>query len=158
MWDLITDLENGKKNEKLVVYFLNKNVYPDDMFKLYRNNKKEVDFRNNEIVAECKGRYCKFTDYEETFFGYNKLEYLIKKKEPRKWKVYFLFTNGLYVWNYRENEYSVRDYFHKDRQKYVKQVYVNIKYLEKITATINSHTFLPEDVDDYLGIRKDRDA
>jgi hypothetical protein len=158
MWDLITDLENGKKNEKLVVYFLNKNVYPDDMFKLYRNNKKEVDFRNNEIVAECKGRYCKFTDYEETFFGYNKLEYLIKKKEPRKWKVYFLFTNGLYVWNYRENEYSVRDYFHKDRQKYVKQVYVNIKYLEKITATINSHTFLPEDVDDYLGLRKDRDA
>jgi len=157
MWDLITDLENGKKNEKLVVYFLNKNVYPDDMFKLYRNNKKEVDFRNNEIVAECKGRYCKFTDYEETFFGYNKLEYLIKKKEPRKWKVYFLFTNGLYVWNYRENEYSVRDYFHKDRQKYVKQVYVNIKYLEKITATINSRSFLPEDINDYLGTIQDRD-
>jgi len=158
MWDLMTDLENGKKNEKLVVYFLNKHVYPDDRFKLYRNNKKEVDFRNNEIVAECKGRYCKFTEYEETFFGYNKLEYLIKKKEPRKWKFYFLFTNGLYVWNYRENEYSVRDYFHKDRQKYVKQVYVNIKYLEKITADINSYTILPEDLDDYLGLRKERDA
>ena len=42
MWDLITDLENGKKNEKLVVYFLNKNVYTDDKFKLYRNNKKKL--------------------------------------------------------------------------------------------------------------------
>ncbi len=58
-YELIKDLKNGKKNEKLVVYFLNKNVYPDDMFSLYRNNKKEVDFRNSEIVAECKVRFCK---------------------------------------------------------------------------------------------------
>ena len=153
----MTDLENGKKNEKLVVYFLNKHVYPDDMFKLYRNNKKEVDFRNKDIVAECKGRYCTFTQYEETFFGYNKLEYLINKKEPRKWKFYFLFTNGLYVWNYREGEYSVRDYFHKEKQKYVKQVYVNIKYLEKITADINSYTPLPEDVNEFLGAIQNRE-
>ncbi len=157
MWDLMTDLENGKKNEKLVVYFLNKHVYTDDMFKLYRNNKKEVDFRNNEIVAECKGRYCTFTHYDETFFGYNKLEFLINKKEPRKWKFYFLFTNGLYLWNYREGEYSVRDYFHKERREYVKQVYVNIKYLEKITADINSYTPLPEDVNEFLGAIQNRE-
>jgi len=156
-YELIKDLKNGKKNEKLVVYFLNKNVYPDDNFKLYRNNKKEVDFRNSEIVSECKGRFCKYTDYEETFFGYNKLEYLIEKKEPRKWKFFFLFTNGLYVWNYKENEYSVRDFYHREKGKYVKQVYVNIKYLEKITATINSRSFLPEDINDYLGTIQDRD-
>tara|TARA_R110000796_G_scaffold17137_3_gene53001 strand:- start:2869 stop:3345 length:477 start_codon:yes stop_codon:yes gene_type:complete len=155
-YELIKDLENGRKNEKLVVYYLNKNVYPEDNFKLYRNNKKEVDYRNSLIVGECKGRFCKYEAYQETFFGYNKLEYLIKKKEPRLWKFYFLFTNGLYVWSYRENEFSVRPFYHKEKGM-VNQVYVNIKYLEKLTSTINSNTWLPEDINDYLGQLQERD-
>lgn len=155
-YELIKDLKNGKKNEKLVVYYLNKNVYPEDNFKLYRNNKKEVDYRNSLIVGECKGRYCSYDFYQETFFGYNKLEYLIKKKEPRLWKFYFLFTDGLYVWSYRENEFSVRDFYHKEKG-IINQVYVNIKYLEKLTSTINSHSFLPEDINDYLGELQERD-
>jgi len=50
-YELVKDLKNGAKNEKLVVYFLNKHVYKTDNFNLYRNNKKQVDFRNTEIIA-----------------------------------------------------------------------------------------------------------
>ena len=39
----------------------------------------------------------------------------------------------------------------------VNQVYVNIKYLEKLTSTINSNTWLPEDINDYLGELQERD-
>ena len=86
----------------------------------------------------------------------NKLEYLMNKKDPRKWKFYFLFTNGLYVWNYREGEYRVSDFYHKEKGM-IKQVYVNIKYLEKITEDINSNTFLPEDCEEFLGVNQTRE-
>ena len=154
-YELIKDLKNGAKNEKLVVYFLNKHVYKKDIFKFYRNNKKQVDFRNTEIVAELKSRYNTYEKYDETFFGYNKLEYLMNKNDPRKWKFYFLFTDGLYVWSYRENEYRVADFYHKEKGM-IKQVYVNIKYLEKITEDINSNTFLPEDCEEFLGVNQMR--
>ncbi len=150
-YDLINDLKRGKKNEKLVVHFLNKNLYPKDNFNFYKDQFKQVDFRNSEIVGELKSRYNKYKDYQETFFGYNKLEYLFKEKDTRAWKFYFLFTDGLYVWNYREDEYRVADFYHRERGM-IKQVYVNIKHLEKITANINSNTFLPEDADEFLGL------
>lgn len=150
-YDLINDLKRGKKNEKLVVYFLNKNLYPEDNFKFYKDQFKQVDFRNKEIVGELKSRYNKYKDYQETFFGYNKLEYLFKEKDPRTWKFYFLFTDGLYVWSYNKDQYRVADFYHKERGM-IKQVYVNIKHLEKITANINSNTFLPEDCNEFLGL------
>ena len=150
-YDLINDLKRGKKNEKLVVYFLNKNLYPKDNFNFYKDQFKQVDFRNSEIVGELKSRYNKYKDYDETFFGYNKLEYLFKEKDPRTWKFYFLFTDGLYVWTYRKDEYRVADFYHKERGM-IKQVYVNIKHLEKITANIHSNSFLPEDCNEFLGL------
>jgi len=150
-YDLINDLKKGKKNEKLVVYFMNKNLYPKDKFNFYKDQFKQVDFRNSEIVGELKSRYNKYKDYEETFFGYNKLEYLFKEKDPRTWKFYFLFTDGLYVWSYNKDQYRVDDFYHKERGM-IKQAYVNIKHLEKITANINSNSFLPEDANEYLGL------
>ncbi len=154
-YEIVKDLKNGAKNEKLVVYFLNKHVYKTDNFKFYKNNKKQVDFRNTEIVAELKSRYNSYNLYEETFFGYNKLQYLMRKNDPRKWKFYFLFTDGLYVWKYSEHEYRVGDFYHKEKGN-IKQVYVNIKHLEKITEDINSNTFLPEDCEEFLGANQMR--
>ena len=148
-YNIIKDLKNGLKNEKVVLTFLNKTVYPDDKFKLYRDQFKRVDFRNEDIVGELKSRYNKYKDYEETFFGYNKLEYLYSEKDTRLWKFYFLFTDGLYVWSYRKDEYAVRDFYHKEKGM-IKQVYVNIKYLVKITQTINSNSWLPEDWRDFV--------
>ena len=150
-YDLINDLKRGKKNEKLVVYFLNKNLYPKDNFKFYKDQFKQVDFRNSEIVGELKSRYNKYKDYDETFFGYNKLEYLFTEKDPRIWKFYFLFTDGLYVWTYNKDQYRVGDFYHRERGM-IKQAYVNIKHLEKITANIHSNSFLPQDCNEFLGL------
>ena len=52
MWNLIEDLKYGKIREKIVVCFLNQNIFTDDHLKLYSNEKKQVDFRNNEIIGD----------------------------------------------------------------------------------------------------------
>ena len=51
MWNIVEDLKYGKLREKIVVCFLNKNIYTDNFLKLYSNEKKQVDFRNNEIIG-----------------------------------------------------------------------------------------------------------
>ena len=150
MWNIAEDLKYGKIREKIVVTFLNKNIYTDNFLKLYSNEKKQVDFRNNEIIGELKSRTCRHDSFQETFFGYNKISYLKELKDDKRvWKFYFLFTDGLYVWTYNEDQYEVRDYEHRERG-WIKQVYVNIKYLEKLTSLITSNSTLPSDWEQYV--------
>tara|TARA_R110000765_G_scaffold351026_1_gene441018 strand:- start:1531 stop:1983 length:453 start_codon:yes stop_codon:yes gene_type:complete len=149
MWNLIEDLKYGKMREKIVVCFLNKDIFKDDRLKLYSNERKQVDFRNKEIVGELKSRTNKHNTYETTFFGYNKIKYLIEEKDQRVWKFYFLFTDGLYVWTYNKSQYEVRDYDHREKGV-IPQVYVPIKYLEKISSIITSNSWLPQDWEDHI--------
>ena len=149
MWNIIEDLKYGKIREKIVACFLNKDIFKDDRLKLYENQKKQVDFRNEEIIGEVKGRTCRHDYYEETFFGYNKILYLKEENDTRVWKFYFLFTDGLYVWTYNKDQYEVRDYEHRERGV-IDQVYVNVKYLEKISSTITSNSWLSADWAKYV--------
>ena len=149
MWDIIQDLKYGKTREKIVVCYLNKNIYTDDYLKLYSNQKKQVDFRNNEIIGELKSRTCKHDTYPTTFFGYNKISYLKTLNDKRVVKFYFLFTDGLYVWSYNEDQYEVQDFDHRERG-IIKQVYIDIKYLEKLTSLITSNSTIPNDWAEYV--------
>ena len=149
MWNLLEDLKYGKMREKIVVCFLNKDIFKDDRLRLYENQRKQVDFRNEEIVGELKSRTNKHDAYPTTFFGYNKIKYLIDEDDKRVWKFYFLFTNGLYVWTYNKDQYEVRDYEHKERGM-IPQVYVDIKYLEKISSNITSNSWLPADWEEFV--------
>lgn len=149
MWNLLEDLKYGKIREKIIVYFLNKNIYIDDPLRLYSNQKKQVDYRNNEMIGELKSRTCRHDTYSTTFFGYNKILFLKELNDKRVWKFYFLFTDGLYVWTYNENQYEVRDFDHRERGV-IPQVYVDIKYLEKLTSLITSNSQLPSDWEDYV--------
>ena len=99
---------------KIVVCFLNKDIFKDDRLRLYSNQKKQVDFRNEEIVGDLKSRTNKHNAYPTTFFGYNKIKYLIDEDDKRVWKFYFLFTDGLYVWTYNKDQYEVKDYEHRE--------------------------------------------
>jgi len=138
MWNLIEDLEYGKLRERLVVAYLNENIYLEDNLKLYQNQKKQVDFRNAGIIGELKSRTNRHDSYETTFFGYNKIEYLkTLQDDDRTWKFYFLFTDGLYVWTYNEDQYEIRDYEHRERG-WIKQVYIPHKYLECLSAKIKN--------------------
>ena len=143
-------LKKGLKNEKITLYYLNKNEYQDDKFILYKDPGNPVDFRNDKIIGELKSRSCKYEKFRETMFGYNKLKYLIKNNDQKEWKFYFLFTDGLYVWNYKKGEYSIRDYFHTEKQEYEHYVYVDIKYLVKITEEITFNSFIPFDWESYV--------
>ena len=137
-WSIIEDLEWGHFNERKVIEWLNNNLFIKDNMKLYKNERKQVDFKNTEIIAELKSRTNKYDKYPTTFFGYNKLEYLLNKEgEDRQFKFYFLFTDGLYAWDYKEGEYELRDFEHRERgcKEYV---YVPIENLKLVTEEINS--------------------
>tara|TARA_R110001592_G_scaffold90466_1_gene265957 strand:- start:1722 stop:2141 length:420 start_codon:yes stop_codon:yes gene_type:complete len=138
VWNLVEDLEWGHFNEKKVLKWLNENEYSDDIFKLYKNEKKQVDFKNTKIIGELKSRTNNYSRYPTTFFGYNKIKYLLGKEgENRDFKFYFLFTDGLYCWDYKEGEYEIRDFDHRERG--VKDyAYVPIEHLKCITTDIHS--------------------
>ncbi len=141
MWDLIKDLEYGKQREYAVVNYLNDNIYIEDNLRLYKNKTKQVDFRNKEIIGELKSRTNCHDTYSTTMFGYNKLQYFkTLENEDRILKFYFLFTDGLYVWTYNEDQYIVQNFEHKERGL-IKQAYIDIKYLECLTRKINSNKF-----------------
>ena len=149
MWNLIEDLKYGKIREKIVVCFLNQNIFTDDHLKLYSNEKKQVDFRNSEIIGELKSRTCRHDTYDSTMFGYNKIKYLKELNDDRVWKFYFLFTDGLYVWTFNKDQYEVRDFNHRERGV-IDQAYVDKKYLEKLTSLITSNSKLPDNWEEYI--------
>ena len=83
-WSIIEDLEWGHFNERKVIEWLNNNLFIKDNMKLYKNERKQVDFKNTEIIAELKSRTNKYDKYPTTFFGYNKLEYLLNKWQRKQ--------------------------------------------------------------------------
>lgn len=138
VWNLVEDLEWGHFNERKVLKYLNENLFHEDNFKLYKNEKKQVDFKNTQYIAELKSRKNSKSRYPTTFFGYNKLKYLLEKEgETRGFKFYFLFTDGLYEWDYKEGEYTIQEFYHRERgmRDYV---YIDIKYLKLVTNEIKS--------------------
>ena len=152
VWALAEDYEFGTNFEKVVVQTLNENIYFNDEIKLYKNKMKQVDFRNNEIIGELKTRTNSKDRYSTTMFGYNKIEYLKSlENDNRVWKFYFLFTDGLYVWTYNEDQYEIEDYNHKERGV-VDQVYIPVKYLECISRKINSKMSFQERIE-YINRR-----
>jgi len=152
VWSLAEDYEFGTNFEKVVVQTLNENIYFNDEIKLYKNKMKQVDFRNNEIIGELKTRTNSKDRYSTTMFGYNKIEYLKSlENDNRVWKFYFLFTDGLYVWTYNEDQYEIEDYNHKERGV-IDQVYIPVKYLECISRKINSKMSFQERIE-YINRR-----
>jgi hypothetical protein len=158
-WDLNNDLINGKIRERIAACHINTHIYPDDPVKLFENQTEQVDFRNSEIIGEVKSRDFKHFTFEETFFGYNKIKFLKEEKQRMEdltndiddtvWKFYFLFTDGLWVWSYNEDQFEVRDFDHRERGK-IDQAYVNIKYLEKLTALVTYNSKLPSNWKDLI--------
>lgn len=137
-WNIVEDLEWGHFNERKVLTWINDNIFQEDNMKLYKNEKKQVDMKNKKYIAELKSRTNNYNRYPTTFFGYNKLNYLLNKEgENRSFKFYFLFTDGLYEWDYNAEQYDIRDFEHRERG--VKDyVYIDIKYLKLVTKEITS--------------------
>ena len=152
-WSLYEDLAWGKMNEKKFLWFMNQNIYAEDFLHMYKNEKNEVDFKNGSEISELKSRQNCFSKFQTTFFGYNKLIHIdkLKNDKNRIFKFYFLFTDGLYEWTYNDkSKYTIQDYFHKEKQRIIDMVHIEIKELTFITDTITSRTPLPPDYLLYL--------
>ena len=150
-WDLKTDLTFGRKNERLVISYLNsQEEFESEWYVAYRNQYNQVDFSSWKVIAELKSRKVSATKYPDTMFGENKMKYLKDKNmkgENRIFRFYFLFTDGLFSWefdptkNQLDTEYEIRDHYHQEKRKYEPYCFVKPQYLTKVTDTFNSFTF-----------------
>ncbi len=151
-WSLSEDLKQGSFNEKKVMYWLNKNKYQEDRIIPYKRNFKQVDFKNNSIIGELKSRNCNLYTYPDTIVGLNKINYLKNKPdtETRDFKFYFLFYDGLYVWDYSEDEYEVKPFYHKEKGRNVDYAFIQVELLKPLSKDITTSTSLPSDLNEWI--------
>ena len=130
------DYEKGISNEDRVLEFLNK----DNVNKFCKCSKNyEFDFMNSEYTIELKSRRNNFNKYPSTMCGYNKLK-IAEEDTENKYKFLFLFTDGLYEWEYNKDEYTVKKGGRKDRGKfeYKDYAYIGIDKLKLLSDNITS--------------------
>jgi hypothetical protein len=130
------DYEKGISNEDRVLEFLNK----DNVNKFCKCSKNyEFDFMNSEYTIELKSRRNNFNKYPSTMCGYNKLK-IAEEDTENKYKFLFLFTDGLYEWEYNKDEYTIKKGGRKDRGKfeYKDYAYIGIDKLKLLSDNITS--------------------
>ena len=110
------DILLGNYFERMLVGYLNKQ-YPADPFKLSNYQFNIFDLKNSEITAELKTRRVAHDRYPDTMVGYNKICRALADDSDTLYRFYFIFSDGLYVWLFNKNEYSVRKGGRTDRGK-----------------------------------------
>ena len=140
---LKADLIMGKKNEKKLLNYLNGlSENKNNQYQVFRNQYSTFDFVNTDTIAELKSRRCRCMKYHDTMVGLNKMQVCDKSHKDNvpeaEYKFYFLFTDGLYVWNYGDSKYQVRPFFHKDKQKYIDYAYIPVSALTLVCPNMNS--------------------
>ena len=73
----------------------------------------------------------------------------------REFKVYFLFNDGLYVWDYTDiscNEFTIRPYEHREKKIWELYCFVKKEYLQLITTDITTQKDIMnnKDKEDYF--------
>jgi len=132
------DLLMGEENEKKFKRFMNK--YENIKLKKYKDRYAEIDFRYENRLLELKSRNISHNQFPTTIVGYNKIK-KARKKKNFKTEFYFLFTDGLYRWDYDEDEIlCVMDAVRADRGRLeIKEhAYISIKNLKLINNSVKS--------------------
>ena len=75
------------------------------------------DFVGEDITIELKSRKNCYNKYPTTIVGMNKIN---KIQEGEKVIFFFNFTDGLYYWEYKENDFKVIMIKRRDRNKKAK--------------------------------------
>ena len=134
------NLREGKRAELKIHSLLEKYFG-----KIKNNNDKNIfshiDFKNEKYAVEYKRRFINFGQYDTLFFEYVKVKEALKMmKENPKLRVFFIWecNNGVYYWEYNENEYFMRLNGRTDRGKDERRQLVNIKL--KYINNINNLT------------------
>lgn len=133
------DLNMGKSNENKVLTFLNGFCCKDPLIK--RTNKRAViDFYNSCSEAELKSRRVKHNQYKDTMVGLNKILKAEKDTSKKLYRFYFLFTDGLYYWDYNKEQYTIRKggRWDRGRPEIKEYAYVDVNDLILLTAELSS--------------------
>lgn len=134
------DLSMGRKNENKFKNFLEESE--NIILKRFRDKYSELDFRCGKRLIELKSRNNPHNRYPDTMCGYNKIIKARKKiKIGYTVEIYFLFTDGLYKWNFVDDAFNVRMGGRDDRGKYEYKdyAYIPIEDLVFITDKITSN-------------------
>ena len=131
-----SDYEFGRKFETILKNYLNKK--DTNKYELFEYKKYPFDLYNSEYICELKTRYNITKDtYPTTIFGASKLT---KMKEDKKYVFYFIFTDGLYKWDYNPKEYYIAENGRRDRGRpeFKNHCNIPVKYLQFVTDEIHS--------------------
>jgi len=132
------------KNNEIKILNIIQNFFNLDI-KLFENKYSPFDYYSNDVLFELKSRYNKYNKYETTMIPYHKI---MMNKENKKMIFLFLFYDGLYYYEYNENDYLNNDIFIKynhlsryDRGKNEinDYLFINIKILKLIDNNISSN-------------------
>ena len=132
------DYKIGEIKERLVVDYLN-SKHKQNKYTRYEKRNSVMDFYNDIYECELKSRTCSHDKYPTTMFGLNKIQDM---KPDKKYRFYFLFTDGLYRWEYNKDQFTTRYGSRCDRGYFEskKHVYIDINNLKLLTTRINSNT------------------
>lgn len=141
-----SDKSFGTQNEIKLLNYLNTELYVNDKFSMFKNQHSTMDFINSKIIAELKSRRNKYSQYPTTMVGQNKLnqaEQSYKSNKGKEYKFFFLFTDGLYVWDFNPEQYTTKLGGRNDRgaNEIKEYSYIDINHLKLITTDINSNIY-----------------
>lgn len=142
-----SDLSFGELCENKVLKFLNEGEYKENP--LEKTDKFNTwDFINSDACIELKSRRCASTDYPTTMIGENKMVACYNDRKAVwnsvlrevRFLFLFLFTDGLYYWDFNPNEYQVNKGGRKDRGKeeFKRYAYINMNNLKLLSSDITS--------------------
>jgi hypothetical protein len=135
----IEDLSFGEKNEIKFKKFIQEKE--NIKVNKFRDKYSELDFRCDKRLMELKSRKNSYNRYWDTMCGYNKIIKARKKiAKGYSVEIYFLFTDGLYKWDFKENDFDVRKGGRNDRGEWEEKdyAYIPITSLELISKEIKS--------------------
>lgn len=99
------DRRMGNVNELQVIQYLNK--YEPDPYVFCDGRYNFFDFENSNDKCELKSRRNNYNRYPTTMVGYNKVK-IAEEDDTLNYKFFFLFRDGLYVWEFKKDEYTIK--------------------------------------------------
>ena len=131
----------GNWNEKKLITYLNAQPEnKDNQYKFFKNEFNTMDLYNQFYTCELKSRRCPNNQYETTMIGHNKVVRALNDVEV-SYRFYFLFTDGLWCWDFDSSQFSVATGGRCDRGKdeFKDYAYINMEHLNFITDSIVSN-------------------
>lgn len=106
----LKDIEFGNYYERIVIEFLNKDLYSNNKLRFFKNpfNVMDMVSKDEKDIIELKSRRIKHNEYFDIMIGLNKI--VEAQKYPQyDYYMYFLCLDGLYGWKYdKTKKFDIR--------------------------------------------------